>query len=367
MRNLYLFMAFGAAIALIVISCKKKDDPTPDDKTTIVKNYAGSGSEGDLITFNINQTDKTYVVDNETTGKTESGSYSILTDPALKGIYQVNASGSTFYGVELNDRIIAANFPTGNPLNTISFGVSSQLDNTNNLANISGDYIFITMSNKGIMNDPNIKEWGILNINSDKSWKKKNFASNTGDGSVTDMSPELYSGALSISNADESGTWEVNGTHKERLKVKINGVTTEPSGYVYATANEGAFLLDLGTGNGFLLGLKITTNATLNNISGDYKYINVWDNGKGAGNYSIDNNGKLTWTHIGSDGNSTGNFQLNQCSNVFKNVFYANKVLIETNYYEDIYCVIIGDIMMHFSFDDSNGDFASYGVGAKLD
>jgi len=55
-----------------------------------------------------------------------------------------------------------------------------------------------------------------------------------------------------------------------------------------------------------------------------------------------------------------------RCSNGFKNIFYSKKATIENNYYEDIYCVIVGDIMMHLSFDESNGNFAQYGAGAKL-
>ena len=67
--------------------------------------------------------------------------------------------------LELNDKIIAANFPTGNPLNTISYGVSSKLDNTDNVSNIAGDYLFMTMSEEGIMDDPSIKQWGIFTKN----------------------------------------------------------------------------------------------------------------------------------------------------------------------------------------------------------
>ena len=150
---------------------------------------------------------------------------------------------------------------------------------------------------------------------------RKNFATNTGDGSVTEMSPDLFTGSIPITTGDETGTWTVNGTHKERLVVKVTGSTTDLSGYVYATPNEAAFLLDLGTGNGFLLGLKIDATASLSSIAGDYKYINVWDNGQGAGNYSINSTGKVDWTHKGSDGSSSGTFQLTQCTNGFKNVF----------------------------------------------
>jgi len=366
MKNIKLNLLIILMTLVSITSCKKDDTPNPIPNPTVVKKYSGSGSAGDLITFDINHSDKTYSVNNETTNQSENGSYSTMTDPDLNGIYQVSTGSDNFYAVELDDKLIAANFPTGNPLNTISFGVSSTLDNTDNTNQIVGDYVFMVMDNDGIMNDPTIKEWGVLNISNDNTWKMKQFATNTGNGSVTEMSPDLYSGLLNITSPDFAGTWNLNGIHKERLDIKVNGESSTLSGYAYASQQEAAFLLDLGTGSGFLLGIKITNNETINTLTGNYKFINVWDKGRGAGNYSINNMGKVDWKHKGTDGTSTGTFQLTACNNVLKNVFYAKSVQLEPNYYEDIYCVIIGDIIMHFSFDDSNGDFAQYGVGARI-
>ena len=355
-------------VFLILFSaCKKEEDPIVEETETpdLVKAYSGSGSAGDLITFDINHTDKSYTINNETTGRKESGTYSVMTSSGLEGIYEVKIGASKFYAVELDDRIIAANFPTGNPENTISFGVSSTLDNTSNTGNIAGDYAFIIMDGNGIMNDPSIKEWGILSVKSNHTWIKQSYASNTGDSSVPEMNPELYSGQLPLSSGDGSGSWAVNGNHKERLDVTIDGSAESLSGYVYADAKEAAFLLDLGTGNGFLIGLKIT-NSSLGSIAGDYKFVNVWDNGFGAGNYSINSSGNVNWVHQGSDGSSSGNFQLTQCPNVFSNIFYSPNVQLEPNYYEKLYCVIVGDVILHFGFDNSNGDFAQYGIGARI-
>lgn len=362
------YLIFTALIIVLIISgCKKEsdDDPEIPKSENIINDYSGSGSEGDLITFSINQTNNSYSIVNETTSVSDNGTYSVMNDSNFNGIYKVNIGTSDFYAVELSDKILAANFPTGNPNNNISFGVSSELDNTSNISNIKGDYVFMVMDNNGIMSDPTIKEWGILTLN-DSTWFKKNFATNTGDGSVTEMSPDLYTGSLPLTSGDESGKWNVDGTNKERLNVTIDGIPVNLSGYVYATASEASFVLDLGTGNGFLLGLKITNSISFSDIQGDYKFVNVWDNGFGAGNYSINSTGYVNWYHDGSDGATTGNFQLTQCSNIFKNVFYVKNTLIDTAYYEDIYCVIIGDIIMHFSFDASNGNFAQYGTGGRI-
>lgn len=356
-----------SATALVFSSCKKDDpdiDPPVVDEIT---NYSGSGSEGDLITFDINQTDQTYTINNETTGQEDEGRYEVMDTPGLEGIYSVTIGSDEFYAVELDDKIIAANFPTGNPLNTISFGVSSALDNSGNTNNIAGDYTFIIMDNEGIMGDPSIKEWGVISINSNGTWIKQSFASNTGDGSIPEMNPESYSGQLPLSTGDGSGSWAVNGTNKERLDVTIDGTSDALSGYVYADANEAAFLLDLGTGNGFLIGLKITDNSSFSSITGDYKFVNVWDNGFGAGNYSISSSGDVDWVHQGSDGPSSGTFELTKCGNAFSNVYYSPSVQLEDTYFEKLYCVIVGDIIIHFGFDNSNGDFAQYGIGARID
>lgn len=365
--NYFKLIATLFVLSILIVACKKTEEENSDDNSNdIIKEYSGSGSEGDLITFSINQTNNTYTIHNETTGVDENGNYSILSDNNMQGIYHVSNGENNFYAVELDDKIIAANFPTGNPNNNISFGVSSNIDNTANTNHIAGNYVYIIMDNNGVMNNPATKEWGLLNIKNDHTWIKQEYASNTGDGSMTEMSPEDYTGMLPITTGDESGTWVVDETHKERLNITIDGTSISLAGYVYADSETSAFLLDLGTGNGFLIGLRVTNNSNFSTISGDYKYVNVWDNGYGAGNYSINNTGQVTWNHQGNDGASSGSFQLTQCSNAFTNIYYCNNAEMETGYFEKIYCVIVGDVILHFSFDNSNGNFAQYGAGAKL-
>lgn len=363
--NYLKMMTLSVVMLALIGSCEKEDDT--NNQTDIIKKYSGSGSEGDLITFDINQTNNTYTIENETTGETENGSYTIISNNTLSGVYHIEKGSSNFYAVELDDKIIAANFPTGNPDNNISFGVSSSINNIGNTNNIAGDYVYIIMDNNGVMNNPKTKEWGILNIKGDNTWIKQSYATNIGNGSMTELSPENYSGTLPITNGDETGEWAVNGSNKERLDVTIDGLSATLSGYVYATSNEAAFLLDLGTGNGFLIGLKVNDNSTFNTIAGNYKFVNVWDNGYGAGNYSISNSGEVIWAHQGSDGESNGNFQLIQCSNVLKSIFYCDNVEFDDDYYEKLYCIVVGDIILELGFDNSNGDFTQYGIGAKIE
>lgn len=367
-QNYFKLMTLLMVIAVIIGACEKNEDSEPNENSNdLIHEYSGSGSAGDLITFTIDQTKNRYTIHNETTGVDEHGNYTILSDNNLSGVYKINTGSSNYYAIELNEKIIAANFPTGNPDNNISFGVSSSIDNTGNTGNIFGDYAYIIMDNNGIMNDPLIKEWGILNVKGNHTWIKKGYATNTGNGSIPEMSPEEYTGSLPITSGDETGSWAVNGVNKERIDVTVNGIPGNLAGFVYASYNEAAFLLDLGTGNGFLIGVKITDLSSFNTIAGNYKYINIWgNNGLGAGNFSINNNGQVNWTHQGSAGPSNGSFQLTQCSNVFKNIYYCDDVDLGGGYYEQLYCVISGDIILHFGFDNSNGNFAQYGIGARF-
>lgn len=354
--------------AVLIGACDKKEDTEPgDDNSSLIHEYSGSGSAGDLITFTIDQSKNRYTIHNETTGVDANGNYTILSDNNLSGVYKLNTGSSNFYAIELDEKIIAANFPSGNPDNNISFGISSSIDNTGNAGYISGNYVYIIMDIDGIMNDPLIKEWGILNVKGNHSWIKQGYATNTGNGSIPEMSPDEYTGSLPITTGDETGSWVVNGANKERIDVSVDGSPGNLAGYVYASYSEAAFLLDLGTGKGFLIGLKITDNSSFNTIAGNYKYINVWgNNGFGAGNYSINNSGHVNWTHQGSAGPSNGSFQLTQCSNVFKNIYYCDNVDLGGGYHEQLYCVFSGDMIIHFGFDNSNGNFMQYGIGARF-
>ena len=159
---------------------------------------------------------------------------------------------------------------------------------------------------------------------------------------------------------------EIEGDNNELVEVTTDA-GDKLHGFAYAEERQSAFLIDLGTGNGFLIGVKISSNEFFGSIEGDYKFINVWDDGRGAGNYSISSSGKVNWTHTGSDGSSSGSFQLSQCTNALSNVFYCQKAKIDDDYYETMFLVVVQDMMLHFGFDESNGEFSQYGIGARLD
>lgn len=359
-------------IMLVISSCEKTtDDTTPPNPDPVIEpsinKYSGSGSHGDLLTFEINKTDQSYVIYNETTSQSSTGSYGVLSSSNLDGIYHINAAGLDFFGVELDDKIVAGNFPSGNDQNDITFGVSSEIDNSSHINDIAGDYIYIRLGNVSINGSSAYKEYGVFTLTADGNISLIDIATG-GDGSDSDVAAieDLASFGLEFPIDDSyeyylEGTWALNGAKKDRFDIIVDG--NPYTGYAYAAGTTTVFLMDLGTENGFAIGFKVY-NPTLNNIVGNYKYIDTWsDNSRGAGNYSISSDGMVSWTHT-EDGTNveTGSFgPLNQVEEI-TNTFYYYNYDGEGN---DIYLVLAGDAIMHFIFDDE-GRFQGYGVGANL-
>jgi hypothetical protein len=350
-------------------SCTKKGT---DDTSTAIKNtYAGSGAYGDLVTFDINQTYKSYTTHNETTNQLSSGNYTIL-DGQLQGIYKVTAASNTFFAVELNNKFLAANFPTGNTKNNLSMGISSKIDNTNNMTNIAGDYAYIEIDANGYFGDGNYKEWGVVTVATNGVFKGRAFATGGTYGLAKTISPEQWTGfpiTGTIADQDFSGTFTIDAAHKERLTVAVNNAPgADYHGFVYATSTEGVLILDEGVGKGFIFAIKVNNSSTLANIVGSYKYISVLKqnslNVPVGGNATILSNGSGTYTQMFPNGTiENGTLQgLTQCPNI-KNMYYGN--MSSTQPDGKFYVCIVGNIYFNFAF-KTDGKFAFYGAGGKL-
>lgn len=348
---------------LVFGSCKKDDD-TPQETSDIKNTYSGSASHGDLMTFEINQSKKTYQLDNETTGRTETGSYTVNSLGNTNGLYTAKAGGESFFAVELDDKIIACNFPSGNASNEISFGVSSEIDNSGKESELAGNYLYVRMGQTPINGSTKYKEWGAFTLTASGQIHLLSAASGgTGDYDV--FSPEevdLIPNPLPITsqNADESGTWFFHGSKKGQVSVSMSGMNY--SGYAYVAGNESVFLMDLGTGQGFALAYKITNNS-LTTVAGDYKFVDTWNDGTiGAGNYTISPQGIVSYYHIDKKGvEERASFGPLTKLNTLSNVYMYN----DTTEMESYYLVIVGDAIMHFIFNDQ-GEYHSYGAGAKI-
>jgi len=356
MKKILLVLSFSA----LFISCSKDES---SDKNV----YKGSASRGDLVTFQINKTDKTYSVDNETTGNSETGSYSIM-DGALSGIYKVSTGGSNFYAVELDGKVIASNFPSGHAENKISFGISSAINNVGKESQIVGNYVYIHFSNVAVNGDVRNKEWGIVSVLANGTIFIQPYATggDPGQSGLTPKAPESFNSTLPLS-AGIQGAWNVNVNDKVKLNVGIQG--TQYTGFAYATATSAAFLLDMGVGNGYILGLKLSNSSpTLSQLAGNYKFVGVVADGKKLGGNTLIKSDGTGTCDLEIDGVASTNesfTELTQCPNL-PNMFYAKHLDSENPTYEGkAYFVLVDDIMMYFIF-DSEGLFNAYGAGAKM-
>lgn len=364
MKNIFTrTLILGLIIGGVLSSCKKDDETTPETSQT-TNTYSGSASHGDLMTFEINQSNKTYTLYNETFKKTETGSYVVKESGNFNGLYEAKAGGESFYAVELDDKVIASNFPSGNASNEISFGVSSELDNTGKESQVAGNYIYVRMGNVPINGSPQYKEWGIFTATADGKIHLVDAASGgSGDYDVfdpetVDQIPGLF--PRTAQECNYSGTWSFHGNKKGQMNVSLDGNTV--SGYAYVSGNQTVMLMDLGTGEGFALAYKITYSS-LASIAGNYKFVDTWSDGTiGAGVYNISSGGTVSYYHIDKKGKeSSDSFgplqQLSQLSNVYG--YY------DASEEETYYLIVTGDAIMHFIFDDY-GVYQSYGAGAKI-
>jgi hypothetical protein len=343
-----LFVVFS----LFLAQCSKDSTtPTPSGSTT--RSYGGSASFGDLISFDYDDSKKTYSITNETTGKSASGTYASSTTTGLNGIYTVTTTQGTYYAAEISNKFLAANVPSGRTDNKISVAVTADIDNSNNWANIAGTYTFISIDNT---TQGSSKDWGIVEVNSDKTFTAYAYSSDV-------VSPEDLTAKSPFVQYD--GTFALQSNHKERLTVSFKNGTSPTgknwTGFVYATSSEAAIVLDRGEGEGFLLAIKQVPGITLSSISGSYKYI-TFDGGSGksaAGNVTINQS-----TGTFSEAQNGGSPETGTITGLAAVPGIENMFLGYNNNNDKIYAAMCGSMFFMVLF-DSNG-FVKYGVGGKI-
>ena len=349
-------------LALIATSC------VSDGSSTISDVYTGTASHGDLVTFRINKTDQIYQVNNHTANQTASASYGVMTG-LLGNVYKTFSETSSLYAVELDGVVLATNFPTGNFENKISFGITTAINNTGRESLIAGDYIYIRFGSEEINGSLKNKEWGVISVLPSGTLYTKAYASggDQGQNGLPPLTPDKFNLSLPLTSGDLQGSWSVNSTEKVKLDVEINGV--QYTAFSYAATSSSVFLLDLGAGNGYILGLKVSpASISLAQLVGSYNFVGVVADGTGlAGNTRIASDGSATCAIetngvLSEDESFTG---IQQCPNL-PNVLCATHLDPRyPSYRGKAYFVISGDIMMYFIF-DTDGFFNAYGAGVKI-
>jgi hypothetical protein len=359
------------ALACALTACPPGGESSSSSSGGARQGYAGPASPGDLVVFDIDPATTTYSVHNETTGQDVNGTYSLLTGE-LAGVKEVTIASDRFFAVELDDKVIASNFSVGGSTPAISFGVSSRIDNTGREAQIAGVYTWITISDQPVNGETGIKLWGLLDVRVNGTWSRWEYATATGNGATPHQDPERYTGTIPPSGAaDETGTWAVQGASKERLTVTIDGHAGTFTGFAYAPGETAVFLLDLGLGHGFMMGLKNPAQAyTLSNVAGTYTFVDLWNGqSRGAGTYTIPAAGDGTYHHKGETGGVDQGYLkgISPCAHV-PNTFHVESMEWgDSGTADDLsirLVVVGGTVVMHFTFDA--GRLVSYGAGVRL-
>jgi hypothetical protein len=347
-KTITLGLTFLLALSLLAGCGSNKNS---NSTANTYYNYSGSASKGDVLTIRMNHTANTYSVNNETSSFSTSGNFTYSNDSNLSGIKTVSTGEKKYFAMELNNKVLAANFPVtsdDSAYPTITFTVSAELDNTANNY-LAGDYTYVEING-------NNSEWGWLNLAADHHLNAHEY-DDTEPQNCTDFGQAA---------SDGWGTWSVDSTHKERLVIDDASENLTYTGFAYATADTAVFLLDRGEGNGFVLGMKNPeTTYTFSDIAGTYKFIHLsYDENnaiRGAGRFVIASDGSGgTYYHQMEDGTvESGNLgTFTRCGSI-NNMFY-----FQTDDGETGYITVSGDLILQFFFDDQ-GDFCSYGVGVK--
>jgi len=370
MKNL-TFKKWAMLLSLstfVLFSCSDDggdDKPTttssPSTPASTANRYSGSASYGDLITFQLDKQNSRFSIFNETTNQSESGTFTTRTDSLFSGVYQVIAAGDTFFGIELDDKIAVANFPSGNNQNDIVFGVSSEIDNTGKINQMVGDYVYVRLGNY-LKTDK--MEWGVFTLGQDSLWGVVVDEGNNDPGDTTINRPLNYSNN-DFTNRSFDGKWTVTN---DRIAIEyegIDGMSSNITGYAYAAGTTSVFLMDFGTGKGSAIAYKIDDNSSVSNISAVYKYISFDQEGdKGAGHLTIYTDGTVdvTFTDGAADNTYSASLNGSLTSTNIPNVYYMGNFDNDGN---ELYLVAAGEALMFYIF-DANGNFKEYGAGSEM-
>jgi len=355
MDKRHLFFYIALVILLAAAGCAKNNKPAFIEYT-----YNGSGTAGDILTITVNESIGGYTVYNESDRLYDNGSFTLYSNE-LKGLYKVFTAGSFYYAVEIPGQVFTGNFPAARLFNNLSYGISKQSGSVNPQS--FGSYVYLHIAKTAVNGSSGNKEWGILTILSDGRWTRKAYCNDT--GTLTSLMPDAYTGIVPPVNPSDTGTWIVNPRYPNRMIMSQANSIDTLTGFPCAGDSGAVFVMDLGFGHGFLIGLKLL-DGSQNHMKGNYGYADVrYDATTGGGKFTVnDTSQAISWWRVDSYAKTTnGSFgALSQCA-VLKNVYFAKDVLFygET---VDFYAVVSGPYFMEFQF--LKNQFRSYGTGASL-
>lgn len=354
-KQIILIGSIIMSFFILVASCTKDSDdpdPVPPDPTPTddYKKYLVSGSYGDIISYEVDKTNMQYTYFNETTNNSGSGDLVYSNNPNLSGVYEMAAGGSTYYGIELANEMFATSFPSGNPQNSICFGLSAEknLSTQYSPADFAGKYLWV------LYLDISDFEWGGFEIleNGTFTWQ---FGPE--DDNDFDVNTH-FAGA-------GTGTWAVSPTDPTRIIFTENGVSN-----IGSICPGKIMMIDNGPGLGFTAGIKYPDNPVSQaSIAGNYKWLDVTPEGYlGVGAFSLPASGtecnyyyKYYNNPYASEGNEVmTNFHRSAKVN---NAFIGQDEFDGDTFYTS-FLVLPGEALLFYTWGDDG--MVSYGVAGKI-
>lgn len=354
-KNLRLTAQF---VLLFLISlamftaCSETDPVEPIDTPTENYNkYLVAGSYGDLITYEVDKGNKKFKYFNETTNKTDSGTFILSTNPNLTGVYEITSGSNFYYGVELPGEMYVTSAPSGNNLNSLCFGLTAEKDLSTPAAKqaLVGKYLWIDY------NDLSEFEWGGFEMlaNGTFTWQI-----GPDDDADFDVNKHFAGGG--------SGTWSISTEDPSRIQFNSGGIVT------YGTINDGdIMLIDNGPTAGFTAGVKYPDSPIdIAEIGGSYKGIDVTpERYIGVGNFDLPSSGTTANFYFKYHNNpyideNIGTMTKFRRSNTINNAFIS-ETLFENELFYTSFLVLPNKAILFFTWSDEDG-MVSYGVGSKI-
>jgi len=351
-KRFALFMPLFLAVLFLTVSCTKDEDepadtPNPPAPTPEVNKYVGCGSYGDIIRYEIDETNQTISYYNETTGESGSGTYSVTNNSNIAGVYEAIFNGDTYYAIELAEEILATSAPSGNLANKLCYAISADQDLSTDytMEELAGKYLYL------IYDDFEDDVYGGYQLFSDGT-----YTWGVGPEDETTFNDTHFGGG-------GGGTWAISPTDPSRVIFTEGGVN-----YTGTILPEKAMLIDGGVGNGYVAGIKYpSSHATQVSVAGSYRILDITAEGTtGVGTYTIPASGGNLQYYVKYDdglidqGTATDFAPIPAINNAFRaSTVYDGEI------FWTWFILLPGEIMLHFVAGENIG-LVDYGVGAKI-
>ncbi|MGI6321657.1 MAG: hypothetical protein ACOXZK_12075 [Bacteroidales bacterium] len=366
----YLFFAAIFIAGISFVSCDKDDtnsgggggggnDNQPEAPIELkpgVRHYFTSASYGDIIQLTIDGDNSTYSFINETTGETGSGPLSVSSNPKLNGIFQTVIAGKTYHTIELPGVAVISTLKLGNTLNSICFGISSDIhvENDYTMEDYAGKYLFLNFDDSEKDPDYTLGGYEVFN-NGAYTWTFIEWEYNQ----------PIYAG-------EGSGTFYFAGEDNSRVEY------VESDGYSgFGSVLPGKlFLMDNGEGYGFAVGVETpSAPITKSQIAGSYKFVSVISHGvTSVGYYSLPATGNnVTFYETDGEGNVYDSADEGAVVHYYDRIPSLNNVFklvstVEIEGYQanntSYFILLPGEMMMYFALD--SGEVVAYGLALKV-